>query len=277
MPQVTAPQVRDWHAVLSHDEILRLFAVLRAPAPPAPDRDFQRWAEAARAARDTLVLANRALVVRQAMRYRSLMEMDDVIGYGHIGLLRAIDKFDPDRGHRFSTYAVTWIRQVILRALRRRGYLHIPGHMHDKTQAYLRAEQSLRAEGHRPSRAQITHAAGLDRARYRPPELLFDAALRARAINAAPRFIPDFRLVSGPAVHPLEACERERTVGGLLRSLDARERRVVELHFGLNGHEPAQSRAIAAELRLTPARVNQILRDAIQRMRWQAQPAEVAG
>src|SRR5919205_1459531 len=99
-------------------------------------------------ARNELVKRNLRLVVSVAKRYRGMgLSFDDLIQEGNLGLMRAVEKFDPDRGFKFSTYATWWIRQAVSRALADKGRtIRVPVHVVEKLNRILRAERKLRAE-----------------------------------------------------------------------------------------------------------------------------------
>jgi len=159
LPAVVGPHLPPAHAAHARP---RIHADLAAwPL----DQDALRAGDAARAA---FVAANVRLVVAVARRYQHRgLPLDDLVQEGTVGLLRAVDLFDPARGYKFSTYAVWWIKQALRRALATQVPLaHVPDNVQMERARLARRAHALHAAlGHPPSRAELAAATGLPRAR----------------------------------------------------------------------------------------------------------------
>jgi RNA polymerase primary sigma factor len=228
-------------------------------------------------AREELLRSNARLVISVAKRYQNLgLPLMDLIQEGNIGLLRAIDRFEPARGLRLSTYATWWVRQAINRAVANQGRtIRLPAYLQDRVQQLSRATQVLeQALGHAPDDAELAQRLAVSSTDVRTlravavPVVSLDDALSEADNESAleqledPQITPMDELVARHLLR--EAMERA------LEELPARQAQVVRLRYGLNGDQPCTLETIAQKLNLSRERVRQIERDAFARLRISA-------
>jgi RNA polymerase primary sigma factor len=221
-------------------------------------------------AREQMIQANLLLVVSVAKRYRHPgMPLLDVIQEGTIGLIRAVDKFDHRRGNRFSTYAVHWIRQYVWRAVAEKSRLvRLPAGANSRLMRLQRLELELGAEmGRTPTREALAESAGMAIAEV---EQLMHAAAPVVSLDEPARDggdpLRDVLRDEG-ADDPVENLGVDaRAVPAMLGRLSPRQREVIVRRFGLAGHDAATPEAIARTLGVTRSRVQQLEREALDRM-----------
>lgn len=209
-------------------------------------------------ARDRLVRANLGLVVTIARQFLGRgLDLDDLVGEGNLGLIRAAAEFDPSFGTRFSTYAGYWIREAIQAALANTGSLvRVPSHMARRLREFRRAERQLEREGvESPSADRVADRMGLGGGR----RAMLDQALRARRLAACGdheggegRAIEE---LGDPGEGPSAGLERADEARGLrarmARRLSERERLMLELRFGLGDGQPLTLREVGDRLGMT--------------------------
>jgi len=224
--------------------------------------------------RARLIEANLRLVVSVARRFNGRgLSLPDLIEEGNLGLLKAVEKFDPGRQTRFSTYATWWIMQSIRAALQRDGRtVRIPSHMVDRLSKWRQATQRLETLlGREPTSAEIASELGLSASTHR----LVRQALRTTARSTCSLSLDDGDgrgFASAIPTHeptPFEAlahAEQLRRLERMLGLLDPRAREILAQRFGMNGYAVNSLTAIARTLGLTRERVRQIVAESLRRV-----------
>jgi len=224
-------------------------------------------------ARDQMVRANLRLVVNISRGYTGKgLGLQDLIEEGNLGLLRAVEGFDPSHGTRFSTYASYWIKQSIKRALINSAKtIRIPAYMVELLSKWRRATARLNEElGRTPTNEEVARMLGL------PKKKLPIIRKAIKINNLTPQndqsdagwsigdMVMDERL-KAPDEELLDH-DILRHAMSLLKDLDERDATVLKLRFGLDGREPLTLKEIGAELGLTRERVRQIETEALRRL-----------
>jgi len=242
---------------------------------PAEELHFARRTVAGDfSARQKMIEHNLRLVVNVAKAYLNRgMPLLDLVEEGNLGLMHALDKFDPERGFRFSTYATWWIRQNIERAIMNQSRtIRLPVHVVKELNTVLRAKRHLEAHAERePTVEDIAHLVGKDADEVR--RLLsrsehiasLDAPLDVDPMLSIGESIADESSTS-PELQ-LHATEIESLVREWLVQLNDKQRAVIERRFGLNGKELLTLQQLASQLMLTRERVRQIQLEALAQLR----------
>ena len=228
-------------------------------------------------ARQTLIERNLRLVVSIARHYLHRgLALPDLVEEGNLGLIHALEKFDPERGFRFSTYATWWIRQSIERAVMNQSRtIRLPLNVVKEMNFVLRAMRHLEtraAAGERDTTLEdVAHLLGKDvdeverLMRYREQPVSLDAPLdHDRALTVRDSVADD------AAVSPellLHVSSIERYVGEWLAELTERQRLIIERRYGLNGCDVAALDELASELGVSRERIRQIQVEALDKLR----------
>ena len=237
------------------------------------------------AARQSMIEHNLRLVVSIAKRYLGRgVPMSDLIEEGNLGLMHAIDKFEPERGFRFSTYATWWVRQSVERAVITQGrVVRLPVHVVRELQQVLRARRTLEHDPDRCASGSGAEAEGVridDVAALLGRDVQEVAALLAlaetpKSLDAVVDHSEDDRTLgdSMPDELTIDATgvtqnhQVERLLGNWMDALSSREREILQGRFGLYDREPETLDVLSARLQLTRERVRQIQNEALQKIR----------
>lgn len=230
------------------------------------------------AARQQLMRANLRLVVNIAKQYASPRDPElllDLIQEGNIGLMRAVDRFNPDFRTRFSTYGVYWIRQAILRALKSRRIVRLPENVMDKILSMQRVRQRLyQILGRAPAPEELAQEMKLSTSEvHRLEEASHDVVsleqpVRGREGEEETELHE--LLQDTDASTPQQLAQQELLRGEVLNAvatLPPRERRIVELRFGLSGGHPKTLEEIGEDFGISRERVRQLQNMALTRLR----------
>lgn len=254
----------------------------------AQERSLARAARAGDSdARGTLVASNLRLVVSIARKFSHRgLTVQDLVGEGNLGLIRAADKFDPDAGCRFSTYATWWILQSIRLALRSQVRLvRIPNHMLDRLTLRHRARVRLvEVLGREPSEPELMLALGLSGATaQRLYESVATAGRHVASLSTAPSHEDTAslaELVADPTLRApgeaLDAHEELRRMLTMVGLLDDRRREVLMRRFGMRDGQAQTLEQVGRHLGLTRERVRQLEQQALEWLRLGLRSGEEA-
>ncbi len=243
------------------------------------NEEFVEILESGQKAREELILSNIRLVFACANRFTTTLSMskDDLVQEGIIGLFRATERYNPEQGYRFSTYATWWINQSIQRALVDRGHcIRVPVHVSDKIKRLAITARKLALRyGRTPTANELADELGYEigainfllqikqEARYL--KSAHDANYESTVLSLTQKYI------EAPDAH-LEREELKELVEIALKSLDARIRRILIYRFGLLGNKPRTLEQVGRKLGITRERVRQIEKKALLRIAssWRA-------
>jgi RNA polymerase primary sigma factor len=241
-----------------------------------PDEEIELAARIAKGderARARMIESNLRLVVKIAKDYANYgVPLVDLISEGNIGLIRAVEKFDPNKGGKLSTYAAWWIKQSIKRALANQGKtVRLPIHLVDKL-ARVRRISALMAEdlGREPTDSELSEELGIPREKL---ALLLQASKQNRSMDETTH---DNSIVSfgeviadDRAIDPLEALSQKNGLNELdlvLDTLNERETEIIGARFGLNGKRILTLEEIGRDFGVSRERIRQIQNAALNKM-----------
>jgi len=225
-------------------------------------------------ARSHMILANLRLVVKIAQDYANYgMPVTDLVSEGNIGLMKAVERFNPNKGGKLSTYAAWWIKQSIKRALANQSKtIRLPVHMVDKIAKMRRIAMMLtEAMGREPTDEELADEIGvphrklalLRQASHRPTSL--DSPINEGEATEYGEVISDEHAINP---HDMLADKNlHAELGGLLSMLDERERRIIDERFGLNGRKALTLEEVGRQFGVTRERIRQLQNTALAKMR----------
>lgn len=227
-----------------------------------------------KAAKAEMIRANLRLVVKIARDYANLgLPLLDLISEGNIGLVKAVERFDPAKGGKLSTYGAWWIKQSIKRALANQGKtIRLPVHLVDKIAKIRRVGAGLSDElGREATDEEIAEEVGMNAAKVTQ---LKQAAIRPASLDApvGEEDSTEFGELVGDnaAVDPFESLSdknMQMEVGDVLDQLDERERKIINARFGFDGSDPITLEEVGVRFGVTRERIRQLQNIAIGKMR----------
>jgi RNA polymerase primary sigma factor len=251
-----------------------------------PKKQFLEYTDSVEQAHDAMTTVknrfiehNLKLVVAIAKDYRNLgLSFPDLIQEGNLGLIRAVEKFDHRRGFKFSTYAVWWIRQALVRAIQNHSRtIRLPSHVHDRLQRSQRVRAELTGKlGREPTPAELAPALGTDTDALEALDRLSREAISLESnVAGTEKRLEDF--VGDPSSSPPDGGiddDRMRSgVGTLIGTLTPREQLILRLRYGLGSEEEHTLEQIGQSLGLSRERVRQLEARALKKLR-ETQPAQ---
>jgi RNA polymerase primary sigma factor len=226
------------------------------------------------AARERMITANLRLVVTIARDYANLgLSLLDLISEGNIGLTKAVERFEPTKGAKLSTYAMWWIKQSIKRALANQSKtIRVPVHLADKIAKVRRVSLQMSDElGREPTDDELGQEIGIDSDKI---TRLKSVGIRPASLDApiADNDSTEFGEVIGDdeAQTPFELLSDKNLLGeveGLLEVLDPREKKIISQRFGLDGGKPKTLEVVGKDFGITRERIRQLQNIALAKLR----------
>ena len=259
------------------DTLTRYMGIIRGGRllDAAEERELGRRVGAGdRGARRMLIEHNLRLVVSIAKKYRGRgVAFEDLIQEGNAGLIKAVERFDPELGNRFSTYATWWIRQAITRAIADHARaVRLPAHVVDAIFRLRRAENGLSMElGRDPSEEELAERLGVDASEVRrlrqvgQPITSTNARIGAEEGAEMGELLPDER--AGEDYARIEIGRWEGALREAVASLPEREARILEMRHGLEGGKVRTLREVSEALGISQERARQVEIKALRTIR----------
>jgi RNA polymerase primary sigma factor len=227
-----------------------------------------------RQAREVMINSNLRLVITIAQDYANLgLPLLDIISEGNVGLMTAVDRFDPAKGAKLSTYASWWIKQAIKRALSNQGKtIRLPVHLGDKILKMRRVALQMSEElGREPTDDELAEEIGIPSEKIahlktvsiRPASL--DAPVSDDELTEFGESVADEE--AGTPFELLRDKDLQNEVGGLLEELDHREKKIISQRFGFDGGERKTLQEIARKLGISRERIRQLENAALAKLR----------
>jgi len=225
-------------------------------------------------ARHRMIRSNLRLVISIAKRYTNMgLTFSDLVEEGNIGLMRAVEKFNPKRGYRFSTYASWWIKQAIMRALSNQGKtIRIPVYVYDMISRWRKVRDGLTQKLNRiPTRREIADLMQVPVQKVKEIENIVGRPGSLNAPVSLDSTAELIDLIQDDATHSpekeLSDVLRDERIHEILNTLDERERKIVVLRFGLEGQDSHTLEEVANEFGITRERIRQIEVTALEKIR----------
>jgi len=225
-------------------------------------------------AREIMIRANLRLVVKIAQDYSNYgVPLQDLISEGNIGLMKAVERFDPEKGGKLSTYAAWWIKQSIKRALANQSKtIRLPVHMVDKISKVRKVAESVAETlGREPTDSELSEELGISRSKLalikqssqRPASL--DAPVLEGEATEYGDLIGDENAVDPSSA--LTSKNMHHNLNDLFEVLDEREQKIIDARFGLAGQKPKTLEEVGSEFGVTRERIRQLQNLALNKMR----------
>ncbi|HMO64104.1 MAG TPA: sigma-70 family RNA polymerase sigma factor [Verrucomicrobiota bacterium] len=277
IPQEASPRINGARSAV--DQYLREISEVPLLTPEQEIELAHRIHQGDARAREHMIRANLRLCVKIARDYEHHgVPLLDLVNEGNIGLMKAVDYFDPAKGAKFSTYSSWWIKQAVKRAVANQSKtIRIPIHLRDRIAQFWRVQAQLQEElGREPSDEEIAGEMDLDERRIRKMRramlgmVSLDAQLGDDDSSTVAEVVPDER--AGNAYEELERQTRTALMSKLVNNLNARELTILRLRFGLDGGPERTLDDVGKMFNLTRERIRQLQNIALGKLRrWMEQ------